>query len=96
MASASALVPIPRPDVAPPVANAQTGNPASGVFIQRSPQQRVQGGYVVVMKDGSRIRAKGPYRVSGKVAILTLEDGTLASIRLDSIDREATETSNAK
>jgi hypothetical protein len=37
---ARTLVPIPRPDVAPPAANAPTGNPASGVFIPQndSPQ----------------------------------------------------------
>lgn len=29
-------VPVPRPDVAPPAANAPTGNPASGVFIPGS------------------------------------------------------------
>ncbi len=37
---APTLVPIPRSDVAPPAANAPTGNPASGVFIPQndSPQ----------------------------------------------------------
>jgi hypothetical protein len=30
---APTLVPIPRPDVAPPAANAPVGNPASGVFL---------------------------------------------------------------
>jgi hypothetical protein len=53
-------------------------------------------GYVVVMKDGTRVRTKGPYKVEANVAILTLEDGTLAYHGLDSIDREATETANAK
>lgn len=52
--------------------------------------------YVVVMKDGARVRTKGPYKVQANVAVLTLEDGTLAYLGLDSIDREATETANAK
>ena len=30
------LVPVPRSDIAPPVANAPTGNPASGVFIPQN------------------------------------------------------------
>ena len=30
------LAPVPRPDVAPPAANAPTGNPANGVFIPQS------------------------------------------------------------
>jgi hypothetical protein len=33
---APTLVPIPRPDVAPPAANPPTGNPASGVFIPQN------------------------------------------------------------
>lgn len=35
-APAPTYVPVPRPDVAPPAANAPTGNPASGVFIPQS------------------------------------------------------------
>jgi hypothetical protein len=35
-APAPTLVPVPRSDVAPPAANAPTGNPASGVFIPQN------------------------------------------------------------
>jgi len=35
-ATPPAFIPIPRPDVAPPSANAPTGNPASGTFIPGS------------------------------------------------------------
>jgi hypothetical protein len=53
-------------------------------------------GYVVVMKNGNRVRTKGPYKVQANVAVLTLEDGTLSYVSLDSIEGQATETANAK
>ena len=53
-------------------------------------------GYVVIMKDGARVRTKGPYKVQANVAVLTLEDGTLSYVSLDSIEGQATETANAK
>ncbi len=35
-----AFIPVPRPDIAPPAANAPTGNPASGTFIPGSDAPR--------------------------------------------------------
>lgn len=42
--------------------------------------------YVVKLKDGSLIFARGPYTVKGKRAIITLENGTVTQIDAEKID----------
>jgi len=51
-------------------------------------------GYVVVLKNGSRIRAREPLKVEGRNAMITLVTGTLTSIPLDQVDLVATERYN--
>jgi hypothetical protein len=43
----------------------------------------------VVTRDGERFEIKGSWQLKGKLAVFTLPDGTLSSIRADRIDSEA-------
>ncbi|MFQ5349620.1 MAG: hypothetical protein ACE5EG_04155 [Thermoanaerobaculia bacterium] len=45
----------------------------------------------LVTRDGQVIRTRGPWEVRGKLLVFTLADGTLASLRLDEADLEASE-----
>lgn len=50
--------------------------------------------YVIKLKDGSLIFAKTKYTVKGEKAIVTLENGTVTSMKLDLIDVEGSEQYN--
>lgn len=50
--------------------------------------------YVIKLKDGSLIFAKTKYTVKGDKAIVTLENGTVTSMKLDLIDVEGSEKYN--
>lgn len=50
--------------------------------------------YVIKLKDGSLIFAKTKYTVKGDKAIVTLENGTVTSMKLDLIDVEGSEQYN--
>jgi hypothetical protein len=45
----------------------------------------------LVTRDGQVIRTQGPWEVRGRLLVFKLADGTLASLRLDEADLEATE-----
>ena len=45
----------------------------------------------LVTRDGQIIKTKGPWEVRGKLLVFKLADGTLASLRLDEADLEASE-----
>lgn len=51
-------------------------------------------GYVIILKNGSRIRAREPLKIEGRNAIITLITGTMTSYPLDQIDLVATERYN--
>jgi hypothetical protein len=51
-------------------------------------------GYVVILKNGHKIRCKEPMQVDGDVALITLVTGTIASYGLDQIDLIETERYN--
>jgi hypothetical protein len=51
-------------------------------------------GYVVYLKDGSRLEVKGKYEVQGENAILTMPSGTKTSLKLSEIDIERTDEAN--
>lgn len=51
-------------------------------------------GYVVILKNGEQIRCKGPMKIQGKQALLTLSTGTLASYPLQLVDVVETERYN--
>jgi hypothetical protein len=51
-------------------------------------------GYVVVLKNGEKIRCKEPMKIQGSQAILTLATGTLASYPLQYVDVVETERYN--
>ena len=51
-------------------------------------------GYVVVLKNGSRIRAREPITIEGRNAIITLVTGTLTSLPIEQVDLVATERYN--
>ncbi len=53
-----------------------------------------RGGYVVVLKNGHRIRAREPLRIEGRSAMITLVTGTLSSLPLEQVDLIATERYN--
>ena len=50
--------------------------------------------YVVKLKDGSLVFARGPYILKGKNAIITLENGTVTQIEFDKIDVPGTDKYN--
>jgi hypothetical protein len=50
--------------------------------------------YVIKLKDGSLIFARMKYAVKGQQAIITLENGTVTTIKLDQIDVEGSEKYN--
>lgn len=52
------------------------------------------GGYVVILKNGHKIRCKEPMRIEGPIAMITLATGTLASYPLIMIDLVETERYN--
>jgi len=51
-------------------------------------------GYVVVLKNGHKIRCKEPMQIDGKIAIITLSTGTVSSYPVDQIDLIETERYN--
>ena len=51
-------------------------------------------GYVVILKSGQRIRAREPFTIKGKEAIIVLVTGTLTAIPLDKVDIVATQRYN--
>lgn len=55
---------------------------------------RAAAAYVVVLKDGSEIVADREYEVREGRAIITLPNGTRTFLKVDEIDREATEEAN--
>ena len=52
------------------------------------------GGYVVVLKNGHKIRCREPMQIQGSNAILTLVTGTVVSYALDQVDIVETERYN--
>jgi len=53
-----------------------------------------ESGYVVILKNGHRIRAQKPYEIKQNFAIITLATGTVTSFPLDQIDIVETERYN--
>src|SRR5215470_10864143 len=51
-------------------------------------------GYVVLLKDGSKIMARGKWEVKGSNAIITLENGNITQILLAQIDIAGTDKYN--
>ncbi|MCP4898444.1 MAG: hypothetical protein GY906_15830 [bacterium] len=51
-------------------------------------------GYIVILKNGHKIRAKEPLRIEGRTAIITLSNGTMTSYPLDYVDLVATQKYN--
>ncbi len=51
-------------------------------------------GYVVILKNGHKIRCKEPMQIDGKIAIITLATGTISSYPVDQIDLIETERYN--
>jgi hypothetical protein len=51
-------------------------------------------GYVVILKNGHKIRCKEPMQVEGDLAIITLVTGTMTSYPLDQVDLIETERYN--
>jgi len=51
-------------------------------------------GYVVILKNGQRIRAREPFTIKGKEAIIVLVTGTLTAIPLEKVDIVATQRYN--
>lgn len=51
-------------------------------------------GYVVILKNGSKIRASKPLEIKGAQAIITLTNGTVTSIPLNQVDLIETERYN--
>ncbi len=51
-------------------------------------------GYVVILKNGSKIRASKPLEIQGSQAIITLTNGTMTSIPLNQVDLIETERYN--
>lgn len=54
-----------------------------------------QGADVVILRGGTRVELKQPWAIQGKMALLTRADGTLLSLPVSEIDREATRAANA-
>jgi hypothetical protein len=52
------------------------------------------GGYVVILKNGERIRCNEPMTIDGKLAIITLNTGQVTSYPLNQIDLVASERYN--
>jgi hypothetical protein len=52
------------------------------------------GGYVVILKNGSKIACREPMRIEGQSAILTLVTGTVASYPVDLVDVVETQRYN--
>jgi hypothetical protein len=52
------------------------------------------GGYVVILKNGHKIRCAEPMRVEGELAIITLVTGTMSSYPVDQVDLIETERYN--
>jgi hypothetical protein len=52
------------------------------------------GGYIVILKNGERIRCNEPLAVDGHLAIITLVTGQVTSYALDQVDLVATERYN--
>lgn len=52
-------------------------------------------GYLVYFKDGTNLASKGPYRIEGDYALITLESGTETKVALSEIDELKTRRLNA-
>lgn len=52
-------------------------------------------GYIVYFKDGTNLASKGPYRVEGEYALITLESGTETRVAISEIDELKTQRLNA-
>ena len=52
------------------------------------------GGYIVILKNGERIRCNEPLAIDGNLAIITLITGQVTSYPIDHIDLVATERYN--
>ena len=50
----------------------------------------------IVMRDGSRLETKGPWKQSGEIVIFTLPNGTLSSVRVADVDLEASHQASSK
>ena len=50
----------------------------------------------LVTRDGGRVETDGPWTVKGRQVVFTLPSGTLASLRLDDVDLEASEAATAE
>lgn len=46
----------------------------------------------LILRDGSEIETRGPWKVKGRQVVFTLQSGTLSSLRLDDVDLEASKT----
>lgn len=64
------------------------------IFVLIIAQIASAGGYVVILKNGHKIRCKAPMEVQGDVAHITLSTGTMASYPLAQIDIIETERYN--
>jgi len=62
-------------------------------IAQEMPEGHAKG-YVVVLKNKQRIRAREPMKIVGKQAFITLITGTMTAIPLDMVDIIATERYN--
>ena len=52
------------------------------------------GGYIVILKNGERIRCNEPLAIDGRLAIITLNTGQVTSYPIDQVDLVATERYN--
>lgn len=52
------------------------------------------GADVLVLKDGSRVETQGEFEVRGKRIVFTSVQGTLATLRLDEVDLEASQAAS--
>ncbi|MBK9090187.1 MAG: hypothetical protein IPL90_14490 [Holophagales bacterium] len=50
--------------------------------------------YTIVLRDGTRYQARGPYTTKAALALIALANGQLVSVRIDAIDTERTRTAN--
>jgi SLAP domain-containing protein len=69
---------------------------AAALFAVMAATALAADGDVVVLKGGSVIPLKGPWVRKGNTAYLTKPDGTILSVAVSEIDREATDAARAK
>lgn len=63
-------------------------------FIADSSLAEKPAGYVVILKNGSSIRASKPMEIQGRQVIITLLNGTVTSISIEQVDLVKTERYN--